>query len=233
MSRTSWPRFFRRPSSAAVARAVSSVLLVGAALGPLATGCAEPPKAPKDPCDRQFVTLQIYGSGTVNPNENGNPRPVSVRIYQLGSDLKLQNARYDDILLKDKETLGEDIVKSDDVTVYPNDLVEIQFERDKAAEFLGGVAYFHEPRGQAWKTFYEFPPIPGDKTCGPKGAAAPENDVKVQFFVDEAKIDNGSQYDPDMFPKSQSVRKLSLPKKSAPGTGGGGAPAPAAPAAQK
>jgi len=224
MARTSWPRFsIRRPSTAVVARAVSTALLLAAAALPVA--CAEPPQEPKEPCDKQFVTLQIYGSGTVNPNENGNPRPVSVRLYQLGSDLKLQNARYDDILLKDDETLGEDIVKKDDVTVYPNDLVEIKFERDKAADFLGGVAYFHEPRGQAWKTFYEYPPIPGDKSCGPKGAGAPQNDVKVQFFVDEAKIDNGSQYDPEMFPKSQSVRKLSLPKKSSGGPGGPSAPA--------
>jgi len=201
------------------------VLLAAAGLGPVALGCAEPPVTPKTPCDKQFVTLQIYGSGTVNPNENGNPRPVSVRLYQLGNDLKLQNARYDDILLKDKETLGEDIVKSDDVTVYPNDLVEIKFERDKAAEFLAGVAFFHEPKGQAWKTFFEFPPIPGEKACAPKDSGEPQNDVRVQFFVDEAKIDNGSQYDPEMFPKSQNVRKLSLPKKSA----GGGGDGPAAP----
>ena len=226
MSRTFWPSSLRRPSTAVVARVISGVLLLGAALGPIAMGCAAPPAPPKKVCDKQFVTLQIYGSGTVNPNENGNPRPVSVRLYQLGSDLKLQNARYDDILLKDKETLGEDIVKSDDVTVYPNDLVEIKFERDKAAEYLGGVAYFHEPRGQAWKTFYEFPPIPGEGNCAAKGEGKPENDVHVQFFVDEAKIDNGSQYDPDMFPRSQNVRKLSLPKKS-PG-GAGDAPAPAA-----
>lgn len=227
MARTSWPRFFGRPSFAVVARAISGVLLTGAALGPLAVGCADAPVEPKAPCDKQFVTLQIYGSGTVNPNENGNPRPVSVRLYQLGSDLKLQNARYDDILLKDKETLGPDIVKADDVTVYPNDLVEIKFERSKEADFLAGVAFFHEPRGQAWKTFYEFPPIPGEKACSAKGAGEPQNDVRVQFFVDEAKIDNGSQYDPEMFPRSQNVRKLSLPKKSA-GGGGGDGPAPAA-----
>jgi len=211
-----------------VARVIASALLLSAALGPVALGCAEQPVVPKEPCDKQFITLQIYGSGTVNPNENGNPRPVAVRLYQLGSDLKLQNARYDDILLKDKETLGEDIVKADDVTVYPNDLVEIKFQRDKAADFLGGVAFFHEPRGQAWKTFYEYPPIPGDKSCGPKGAGQPQNDVKVQFFVDEAKIDNGSQYDPDMFPKSQNVRKLSLPKKSPVGGAPGAAPGGAA-----
>jgi type VI secretion system protein VasD len=213
----------RSPWSRVVPRALALGLLAAAAGGTV-VGCAEEPVVPKKVCDKQFVTLQIYGSGTINPNENGNPRPVRVRLYQLASDLKLQNARYDDVLLREQETLGADVVKADDVTVFPNDLVEIKFERDKAAEFLGGVAFFHGPRGQAWKTFYEFPPIPGDGACAPKGDEAPQNDVKVQFFIDEAKIDNGSQFDESMFPRSQSIRKISLPKKSA---AGGGGPAPA------
>lgn len=218
----------RFPWSRVLSRALAVGLLATAALGTLGVGCAEEPEVPKKTCDKQFVTLQIYGSGTINPNENGNPRPVRVRLYQLASDLKLQNARYDDVLLKEQETLGADVVKADDVTVFPNDLVEIKFERDKAAEYLGGVAFFHGPKGQAWKTFYEFPPIPGDGACAPKGDATPQNDVQVQFFIDEAKIDNGSQFDESMFPKSQSIRKISLPKKSA-GGGGGAAAAPGGP----
>ncbi len=208
-------------------RAFAVALLASATLGTVGIGCAEDPVVPKKVCDKQWVTLQIYGSGTVNPNENGNPRPVRVRLYQLGNDLKLTNARYDDVLLREKETLGEDVVKADDVTVFPNDLVEIKFERDKAAEFLGGAAFFHQPKGQAWKTFFEFPPIPGDSNCAAKGDGAPQNDVRVQFFIDEAKIDNGSQYDESMFPRSQSIRKIQLPKKSA-GGGGGAAAAPPA-----
>lgn len=215
----------RFPWSRVLPRALALGLLASAVVGTVA-GCAEEPVVPQKVCDRQFVTLQIYGSGTVNPNENGNPRPVRVRLYQLASDLKLQNARYDDVLLREQETLGADVLKADDVTVFPNDLVEIKFERDKAAEYLGGVAFFHGPRGQSWKTFYEFPPIPGEGACGPKGEEAPQNDVRVQFFIDEAKIDNGSQFDESMFPRSQSIRKIALPKKSA---AGGGAPGAAAP----
>lgn len=220
MVRSSWLRSF---SKGFLPRAFAAALLASATLGTVGVGCGEDPAVPKKVCDKQWVTLQIYGSGTVNPNENGNPRPVRVRLYQLGNDLKLQNARYDDVLLREKETLGEDVVKADDVTVFPNDLVEIKFERDKAAEFLAGAAFFHQPKGQAWKTFFEFPPIPGDSNCAAKGDAAPQNDVRVQFFIDEAKIDNGSQYDESMFPRSASIRKIQLPKKSA--AGGGGAPA--------
>ena len=198
-----------------------SAALAGSAFGLLglsAMGCSSTPEpeAPK-PCDVQMVTLSIFASDNINPNENGNPRPVVVRLYQLRGDVRLQNASYDDVLLKDKEVLAEDILKSDEVTVFPNDLVEVKFERIKDASHLAGVALFHSPRGTSWKTFYEFPLPPGEVACGGREteAGAPEPDPKVSFFIESTKIDNGQQFDADMFPSSTAVRKIALPKRSA------------------
>lgn len=190
-------------------------------------GCSAtpPPEVPK-PCDKQIVTLDLYGGGNINPNENGNPRPVVIRLYQLQSDLNLANARYDDVLLKPDETLGKDIMKVDEVSLFPNDHLQIKFERIKEASFLGGVALFHGPKGQSWKTFYEFPLAPGEAACAGRGAdgGAGVADPHTAFFVDTAKIDNGSEFDESMFPNSRPVKKIALPKRS----GGGGAAAPAA-----
>jgi type VI secretion system protein VasD len=208
-----------------VARAVrrcspvlASGLVFAAALGSLGVGCssAAPPVAAPKPCDKQIVTLDIYASGSTNPNENGNPRPVTVRLYQLQSDLNLLNARYDDVLLKPQNVLGKDVLKVDEVTVFPNDHLQVKFERMKEASFLAGVALFHEPKGQSWKTFYEFPLPPGEAECGGrekkgKGVADP----RATFFIDGAKIDNGSQYDESMFPNAKPMRSVNLPKKAA------------------
>ena len=109
---------------------------LGAAFTSLSTGCgpaAEPPAAPK-PCDVQIVTLRIYAADNINPNENRNPRPVVVRLYQLKNEMRLQNATYDEVLLSDKEVLADDIVKMDEVSVFPNDLVEVKFERVERGE---------------------------------------------------------------------------------------------------
>jgi type VI secretion system protein VasD len=185
-------------------------------------GCAQgpPPAAPK-PCDTQIVTLRIYAADNINPNENQNPRSVVIRLYQLKDEMRMQNASYDEVLLTDKEVLKEDIVTQDEVVVFPNDLVEIKFERAKEASVLGGVALFHSPKGQSWKTFYTFPLKPGEATCAgrdPDGGP-PQADPRVSFFVESTKIDNGSEFDESMFPNATSVRKVNLPKKS-----GGDAP---------
>jgi type VI secretion system protein VasD len=172
------------------------------------------------------VTLNIYDADNINPNERGNPRPVWVKLYQLKGDVRMENATYDEILQKDKDTLGEDFAKVDDVEIFPNDLVQVRFERMKEASVLAGVAMFHGPKGNSWKTFYAFPPTPADgQSCGAaaKGgdAGAPQADPKTAFFIESTKIDNGSQFDESMFPNANPIRKIDLPKKSA----GGDAPA--------
>jgi type VI secretion system protein VasD len=212
--------------------------LVGMAGGGIAlTSCAPaaPPVAPK-PCDVQVVTLNIYAADNINPNERGNPRPVLVKLYQLKNDVRMENATYDEILLKDKDTLGEDFAKVDELEVFPNDLVQVKFERMKEASVLAGVALFHGPRGTSWKTFYAFPPTPaeGAAACGAaaKDAGAPSADARTAFFIESTKIDNGQQFDESMFPNANPVRKVDLPKKSA--SPEGAAPsAPGAPAAPK
>jgi type VI secretion system protein VasD len=196
-------------------------LAAGAGLAVLSAfaGCAaaEPPPATPKPCDVQIVTLNLYAADNINPNDSGNPRPVVVRLYQLKNDVRLENATYDEILLKDKETLQDDLLKVDDLSVFPNDLVQIKFERIKDASVLAGVALFHSPKGTSWKTFYGFPLPPGEAQCGGRASDAgkPEADPKTAFFLESTKIDNGTQFDESMFPDAGAVRKVDLPKRSA------------------
>ncbi|MEJ7731864.1 MAG: type VI secretion system lipoprotein TssJ [Polyangiaceae bacterium] len=220
----------RRGTRLPLALLAGSTLAAGLVVAGLvvASGCGSPAveaKAP-EPCDVQIVTLGIFAADNVNPNENGNPRPVVVRLYQLKNEVKLENARYDDVLLDDKKVLEDDIMKVDEVEIFPNDFVEVKFERMKEASHLAGVALFHSPKGQSWKTFYAFPLPPGEVQCGGRAedAGAPEADPKVSFFLEATKIDNGSQFDESMFPDAGAIRRVNLPKKSA-------APEPAAAAA--
>jgi type VI secretion system protein VasD len=203
------------------AQRLAALAAVGFGLGAAgvwAAGCssAPPPEEP-EPCDIQIVTLNIFAADNINPNENGNPRPVLVRLYQLKGEVRMENATYDEILLKDKETLEDDLAKMDEVEIFPNDLVEVKFERIKDASHLAGVALFHSPKGNSWKTFYEFPLPPGEVQCGGRGgdAGPPTADPRAAFFIESTKIDNGSQFDESMFPEAGAVRRLNLPKKAA------------------
>jgi type VI secretion system protein VasD len=200
--------------------------MLGSALG--ATACAPPMPAQRpDPCKIQTVTLSIYADELINPNEAEQPRPVAVRLYQLTTDTKVLNARYDDLLLKDKETLGDQMLKVYEFEIFPNDIFEVKFERIPEATILAGVAFFHTPVGQSYKTFYEFPPMPDTpEACAAQAAAegkgakdkekpVPQAFPETSFFIRERKLDNGSEFEPAMFPNATKFRRLNLPKASA------------------
>jgi type VI secretion system protein VasD len=197
---------------------LAATLLAVTAFASLGATCAPPAAVePPPPCDVQIVTLNIFAGDNINPNENGNPRPVVVQLYQLKNEVRMENATYDQILQNAKGTLEDDLLKVDELSIYPNDLVEVKFERLKEASVLAGVALFRGPKGSSWKTFYQFPLRPGEVACGGrenKGAKA-EADPHTAFFIDGAKIDNGSQFDETMFPNANPVRKVNLPKKAA------------------
>ena len=111
------------------AAVLAGVVWTGAATVLWGSGCAATPEpAAPEPCDVQIVTLTIFSADNINPNENGNPRPVVVQLYQLRNDVRLLNASYDDVLLHGKETLGDDVAKKDEIEIFPNDLVEVKFE---------------------------------------------------------------------------------------------------------
>ncbi len=199
---------------AAVATGVGSAGLLGA--------CSYPPPETPDPCDKQVVTLNIYAAENINPSEQGRPRPVVVRLYQLATDMRMLNAKYDPILFKDADLLGEDLMQVNEVEVFPNDLVEVKFERIPEATVLAGVALFRDPQGHSWKTYYAFPPMPN--TPAACGAQAKEQDPeepqaapRTAFFIKGIKIDNGSQFDESMFTQSVPMRQINLPKRSAAG----------------
>lgn len=195
-------------------------LLAGLSMATMGSFCPAAPVVEPEPCNQQVVTLNLYAADNINPNQDERPRPVVVRLYQLSNDLRMLNAKYDGILLKDAEILKDDILKVDEVEVFPNDLVEVKFERLPEATLLAGVALFRSPQGQSWKTYYAFPPMPNaPAACGAAAgevdAGEPQAFPVTAFFVESNKIDNGSQFDESMFPRATPIRKVSLPKRSA------------------
>src|SRR5262249_2393274 len=59
----------------------------------------QPPKR----CELQLVTLDVIASKLINPTPQGEPRPVQLRIYQLASDIRLQNASFEEIWKHDAD----------------------------------------------------------------------------------------------------------------------------------
>jgi type VI secretion system protein VasD len=171
--------------------------------------------------------MTVVASPKINPSETGAPRPVQLRLYQLKTDTRLLNASFDQIWKEDKATLQDDLVKVDELAVYPYTRAEVKFERDPAALFVVAVALFRNPRGRSWWTEFELPPPPGKGNCmtsetkcsGPEcamEAGSPPHALHFALWIDGSRIDDGADH-LDEYPDATPIRELYLRFSPPPG----------------
>lgn len=138
--------------------------------------------------------LLIYATDRVNPDEDGKALPTIVRIYQLKNLGKMEVASFRDIWQKAEDTLGDSLAVADEVTVYPGEKVTRRFERDKAANYIVGVAIVRRPAGGSWRTILDLPMSSSAKRCAalqedPEKAPNEQSISRVVFRLDGYAIE--------------------------------------------
>jgi type VI secretion system protein VasD len=101
------------------------------------------------------VTLQ--GAARLNPDQDGQSLPTSVRLYQLKGKGKLEAAEFDQLYRNEKAVLGEDLLRVEEVTVSPGETVRKQLPREPGCGALGVVAVVRRPSGANWRVVSELP----------------------------------------------------------------------------
>jgi type VI secretion system protein VasD len=173
-----------------------AALLLGAGCTPAAA-----PMQQVEPCKPPDIAITVIASKNINRDDDGQSRPVQLRLYQLKTDSSLLNATFDDLWKDDKTTLKDDLVKVDEFPVYPDTRSDGKFAADASARFLVAVALFHNPRGRSWWTEFELP-------VSTKGHCAP-SPASFAVYVDQTRVSEGSDHI-DEYPDKSRIRPLPL-----------------------
>lgn len=164
------------------------------------TACSKPPPPEEaEPCDRQVLTAAIISTAHINPAENGEARPVQLRLYQLKNDVAFRNSSFEQVWKADEEKLAEDLLDRQEFPVYPDARKQVDFERNPEAQYIVAAALFRTPRGKQWFTTFELPPPPGQEACGAScvdGECDEPVDLnpKVYIRVDGTRVTDGSDW---------------------------------------
>ena len=157
----------------------------------LLAACAhDPPPPPPAPCtEPESFGIRLTASGHVNPGERGEPLATVVRVYQLKRPEKLTGASFDDILDRDKDTLGADLCEVQEVTVSPGETIPRAIKRAQDAGFIAAVALYRKPSGNDWRAVKQLPPTDPMRCHAPKGKSAPDALERAQFFLDGNRVE--------------------------------------------
>jgi type VI secretion system protein VasD len=121
------------------------------AIGILLVACGSSPPKP-DKARMTFVAQPI-----VNPDANGRPSPIVVRVYQLKSDDKYTGADFFALFDDDQKVLGADLLGRDEVELAPGESREVQFVVSGDAKFVGVLAAFRDIRNSRWRAIQRAP----------------------------------------------------------------------------
>ncbi len=131
-----------------------------------ACGAAKPAS-----CDSsEVMDLTFAPEPRLNPDRDGNPRSVVVRVYQLKEADPFMQASFEQLWSGTGATGGPVVAGPEELTLIPGKQEARRFNRHPKANLVGVTANFREHIADtAWKGVAELPP--------PKNPCSREGDV--------------------------------------------------------
>jgi type VI secretion system protein VasD len=116
--------------------------------------------APSPPKDVK-LSGAIVAAADVNLDPEGRPSPIVVRIYQLQSVTKFNNADFFALYDDAAGALGADMIAFDEFTLRPGQSLDYQAQVKPSAKFIGALAAFRDINSAQWRADLELPEKPG------------------------------------------------------------------------
>lgn len=117
----------------------------------LLQGCAS---APAKPSPTRAV---ISASQDANPNPEGRPSPVHVRVFQLKEDGAFMEADFWSLVDKEQQTLGGSLVQRLEQDLVPGEKKTLELEIDPQANVLAVMAEYANFRDSTWRAVVKTP----------------------------------------------------------------------------
>jgi type VI secretion system protein VasD len=123
---------------------------VGLASGALllAVGCAPKPPAP----GAARLAGAIEATAAVNPDSRGRPSPIVVKLFELRAAGAFESADFFALVDREREALGTDLLRKDDVTLRPGERIPLDRPLDPETRYLGVVAGYRNLERARWRT---------------------------------------------------------------------------------
>ena len=104
---------------------------------------AAPPEA------RTKSAMTLIANADTNPDRNGRPSPIVVRVYQLKTDAAFNGADFFALYDDDQKVLGAELITRDEYVLNPSDRKTIDVSVSRDARFIGALAAFRDRNAES------------------------------------------------------------------------------------
>lgn len=121
----------------------------------LLTACGGTPEAP---ALSTRLELKVKASDRVNPDEQGRPAPILVRVYELQSSGVFENADFFSLQDKSKPVLGNEVLATEELILQPGGESVIHLDSNPKTVALGVIAEYRALHQSNWRVLHKLPP---------------------------------------------------------------------------
>ncbi|MCK0983409.1 type VI secretion system lipoprotein TssJ [Pseudomonas aeruginosa] len=97
------------------------------------------------------LDLALSAGERVNPDLNGRPSPVVVRLFELKHPVAFENADFFSLYERPKETLDSDLVTSEELELRPGERVELKLSVEEGSRYVGVLAAYRDHGEASWR----------------------------------------------------------------------------------
>jgi type VI secretion system protein VasD len=128
----------------------------------LAAGCGKP--AVVEPPRPVNVTIDVKATAAVNPDADGRPSPLAVRVFQLADSAAFMKTDLNDLWSSEATVLAAALVSRQEFMLAPGAGAMGSMTLDPKTRYVGVAAAFRDFRNATWRTVEPLSQPPGATT---------------------------------------------------------------------
>ena len=105
------------------------------------------------------LNLKLTASDQLNPDLNGRPSPIVVRLFELKHPVAFENADFFSLYEHAKESLAPDIVATEELELRPGETVELKLSVEEGSLYVGVLAAYRDLPDTKWRYTLQVAPV--------------------------------------------------------------------------
>ena len=108
------------------------------------------------------LELQLAASDQLNPDINGRPSPVVVRLIELKNPVLFETTDFFSLYGQPKELLAPDLIAAEELELRPGERLTFKLRLGEGSRYVGVLAAYRDLPGTRWR--YVIQLMPGETT---------------------------------------------------------------------
>tara|TARA_R100001244_G_scaffold64117_2_gene53096 strand:+ start:112 stop:600 length:489 start_codon:yes stop_codon:yes gene_type:complete len=97
------------------------------------------------------LDLSLTGSEQLNPDLNGRPSPIVLRLIELKHPVAFESADFFSLYQRPKEALAPDLVTLEELELRPGETRELKLSVQEGSRYVGVLAAYRDLPEASWR----------------------------------------------------------------------------------